>query len=333
MKLLKNRAFAILVLVAAIALSSLYGLSKKPEAEVPEGGVALNEALSTSYLDPYIIDGAHILSARAEKRIALYDANWDQRMFGGILAVVTQDSVPGNLEDAAWDWAERIGTDGLGENDAILLIDAQAADYRLIASGIFYDVLSAQPSSFVDSCLAGYVEKGDYDGGMANLMGQLHLLFGSNYQEDPFFSGGARVFSVLSTVLAVGLLILFLVILFNIMDGIRYSSWYGRYGAMAAPVVVYRPILWWHRPGSRWYRRRSTPPPPPPPRGPGGPRPPKPPMGGGPRPPRPPMGGGPKPPRSGSFGGGSRGGGFGGGPRGGSFGGGSRGGGFGGGRR
>ena len=30
MKILKNRGFAVLVLVAAIVLSSLYGLSKKP---------------------------------------------------------------------------------------------------------------------------------------------------------------------------------------------------------------------------------------------------------------------------------------------------------------
>ena len=35
MKLLKNRAFAVAVLIAAIVLSSLYGLSKKPDVEVP----------------------------------------------------------------------------------------------------------------------------------------------------------------------------------------------------------------------------------------------------------------------------------------------------------
>ena len=34
MKLLKNRAFAALVLIAAIALSSLWGLSRKPAVEV-----------------------------------------------------------------------------------------------------------------------------------------------------------------------------------------------------------------------------------------------------------------------------------------------------------
>ena len=145
----------------------------------------------------------------------------------------------------------------------------------------------------------------------------------------PWFAGAA----------AGVVLLVVLVLLFNCLDGIRYNSWSARYGGMAVPPVVYRPIFWWHRPGSAWFTRRRRPPPRPP-------RGPRPPMSGGPRPPRPPMGGS-TPPRSGSFGGGSRGGGFGrfpgsgsfgggrrggfGGSRGGSFGGGSRGGGFGGG--
>lgn len=369
MKLLKNRAFAVFILIAAIVLSSLWGLSKKPAVEVPEGAAPLDETVSTSWLDPYILDNAHILSSRTEKTIGIYSANWDNT-FGGILAVVTESRVSGDLEDAAWDWADRIGSNGLGENDAILLIDAGAKDYRLIASGRFYDRLAAQSASFVDSCLYEYVQKGDYDGGMTNLLGQLHLIMtDGSYREDAFFTGGAGVFSIIASLIPVILLIVFLVVLFNFIDGIRYSSWYGRYGTMAAPPVVYRPIFWWHRPGSRWFRRRRPPGgghrPPPPPGGSGGfggfgsgPRPPmgggtrpptggntRPPMSGGTRPPmggntRPPMGGSSRPTRpgggsfgSGSFGGGSRGGGFGGGSRSGGFGGGSRGGGFGGGSR
>ena len=43
MKLLKNRAFAALVLIAAIALSSVWGLSRKPAVEVLEGGRPLQQ--------------------------------------------------------------------------------------------------------------------------------------------------------------------------------------------------------------------------------------------------------------------------------------------------
>ncbi len=335
MKLLKNKAFAAFVLIAAIALSSLYGLSKRPQVEVPEGGAALDDSLSTAYLSAYLVDEANVLSAGAEKSILLYNANWDKSN-RGILAVVTTQGTAslGGIEEAAWTWAEDLL---LGENDAILLIDAGAEDYRLVASGSFYDLLAAQSTSFVDACMAGYVQQKDYSGGVLNLMGQLHLLL------QPYGSGGeggSGVFGVIAALIPIFLLLIFLIVLFTMVDSLRYSSWYGRYGGMPVPPVVYRPILWWHRPGSRWYRRHYAPPPPRP-RGPrppmgGGPRGPRPPMGGGPRPPmggpRPPMGGGFTPPRSGSFGGGSRGGGFGG-PRSGSFGGGSRGGGFGGGSR
>ncbi len=329
MKLLKNKAFAALVLIAAIALSSLYGLSKRPQVEVPEGGAALDDSLSTAYLSAYLVDEAGVLSAGTEKSVLLYNANWD-KLNRGILAVVTTRGTAslGGIEEAAWTWAEDLL---LGENDAILLIDAGAEDYRLVASGTFYDLLAAQSASFVDACMAGYVQQKDYNGGVLNLMGQLHLLQGSGAH-----SSGGGAFGIIAALIPIFVLLIFLIVVFTMLDSLRYSGWYGRYGGMPVPPVVYRPILWWHRPGSSWYRRRCAPPPPhhrgPGPRPPmgGGPGGPRPPMGGGPRPPRPPMGGGFTPPRSGSFGGGSRGGGFGG-PRSGSFGGGSRGGGFGGG--
>ena len=331
MKLLKNKAFAALVLIAAIALSSLYGLSKRPQVEVPEGGAALDDSLSTAYLSAYLVDEAGVLSAGTEKSVLLYNANWDKNS-RGILAVVTTRGTAslGGIEEAAWTWAEDLL---LGENDAILLIDAGAEDYRLVASGTFYDLLAAQSASFVDACMAGYVQQRDYNGGVLNLMGQLHLLQGSGAH-----SSGGGAFGIIAALIPIFVLLIFLIVVFTMLDSLRYSGWYGRYGGMPVPPVVYRPILWWHRPGSSWYRRRCAPPPPhhrgPGPRPPmgGGPGGPRPPMGGGPRPPRPPMGGGFTPPRSGSFGGGSRGGSFGG-PRSGSFGGGSRGGGFGGGSR
>lgn len=345
MKFFKNRTAAVAVLIAAIVLSSLYGLSKKPEVEVPEGSPALQEGLSTAYLRDFVVDEVDVLSGKTENTILLYDANWDN-MVGGILAVVTLKDC-GDVEDAAWDWAERLE---LGADDAILLLDAWTGDYRLVASGYFYDLVSAQSAGFVDACLAEYLHNGDYDGGVLNLLGRIHQLVSQNASQQ---GGGA---DLLAAFIPVIILLIFLIILFNAIDDIRYRSWNRRYGMMAMPTVAYRPIFWWHRPGSRWFRRRPPPPPPPPPGG--GPRPPSPPRG--PKPPagRPPMSGRPRPSsprppvppgsgrgRSGSFGGGSRGGSFGsgrsgsfgggrggsfGGGRGGSFGGGSRGGGFGG---
>ena len=316
MKLFKKKGVAIAVMVLAIVLSSAYGISRRPSVSVPEGGAQLDESLSTAAFAPYVVDQAQVLSDKTEEMVCLYNANWDQ-MAGGILAVVTVETGGGETaEDQAWDWA---GSLQLGENDAILLMDAGAGDYSLVASGRFYDLLAGQPASFVDTALYDSARTGAYDAGVETLFGALHVVMSDTYAARGG-SGGA------SALVGVVLLMVMLVVVFSVVDGIRYSLWFGRYGHMGIPPVVYRPILWWHRPGSAWYRRRRNPPPPRGPRGPGG-------FGG----PRPPMGGGmPRPPRSGSFGGG-RGGGFGsghggsfGGGRGGGFGG--RGGGFGGGR-
>ena len=233
MKLLKNKAFAAFVLIAAIALSSLYGLSKRPQVEVPEGGAALDDSLSTAYLSAYLVDEANVLSAGAEKSILLYNANWDKSN-RGILAVVTTQGTAslGGIEEAAWTWAEDLL---LGENDAILLIDAGAEDYRLVASGSFYDLLAAQSTSFVDACMAGYVQQKDYSGGVLNLMGQLHLLL------QPYGSGGeggSGVFGVIAALIPIVLLLIFLIVLFTMVDSLRYSSWYGRYGGLPAHLLV-----------------------------------------------------------------------------------------------
>ena len=130
MKLLKNRAFAAFVLIAAIALSSLYGLSKKPVVEVPDGTAPLNTSINAGYVSPYVVDNAHVLSASTKNSICLYGANWDT-WINGILSVVTLKNVEGSISDAAWDWAERLE---LGANDAIFILDVGGKDYFLLPS-------------------------------------------------------------------------------------------------------------------------------------------------------------------------------------------------------
>ena len=278
-------------------------------------------------------DEADILSDKTEEAVGLYNANWD-KMFGSIMAVVTTES-ESDMENAAYDCAMEME---LGENDAVLLIAKKQQDYYLLASGDFYDLLSGLSQSFVASCMADNVQKGDYDAAVRSLCAALHVELSQQYQQSE-----AALDEAASRVMFIMILIIFF-ILWIALDGMRYRRYRRRYmmPGMGIPTVVYRPIFWGRRP----------------------PRSPRPPRSGGPRPP---YGGGssggnrrpPQPPRrpsssggsfggfgstgrgggfgsGGSFGGfgSSRGGGFGGGSfggsRGGGFGGGGRGGGFGG---
>lgn len=334
MKFFQKRGVAIAVLILAILASGAWGLHKAPSVDLATSGEKLDTSLSTTAFEPYVRDDAGLLSAKTEEAVCLYNANWD-KLFGGILAVVTTDSVS-DMESAAYDYAMDME---LAENDGVLLIVRQQQNYYLLASGNFYDLLNSLPQSFVDVCMADGVAKKDYDGAVQELFAQLHVeQSGRNARAEEI---GGSVVGIIAVLIVV-------FVIWIILDKMRYNRYRRRYMApgMGTPTVVYRPIFW---------GRPRRPRPPRPPRGPGGP------VGGGPRPPhsggpRPPYSGGGRPPYSGGsrpsgssrpsqprrpsgssgsfggFGGGSRGGGFSGGSFGG-FGGGSRGGGFGGGGR
>ena len=176
MKLLKNRAFAALVLIAAIALSSLWGLSRKPAVEVLGGGAPLNENLSTAEFDWLIVDEANVLSNKTENTLSIYNANWD-KLTGSVMAVVTTRDAGAygtDIEDVAWNWAGELQ---LGENDAILFIDAGQTDAWLLSSGRFADRFNNAEGQYVRSCLSGPAASGKWDEGVIALFAETHLLF------------------------------------------------------------------------------------------------------------------------------------------------------------
>ena len=332
MKFFQKRGVAIVVLILAIVASSAWGLHKAPAVSTPEGGEKLDPSLSTAAFTQYVRDEADILSDKTEEAVGLYNANWD-KMFGSIMAVVTTESA-NDIENAAYDYAIEMQ---LAENDAILVIAKQQQDYYLLASGDFYDLLSGLSQSFVASCMADGVQKGDYDAAVRSLCAALHVELSQQYQQSE-----AALDEAANGVMFIMILIIFFV-LWIMLDGMRYRRYRRRYmmPGMGVPTVMYHPIFWGRRP----------------------PRGPRPPCSGGPRPPqggrgsssgnrRPPQqprrpsggsgnsfggfgssgrGGGFGRGNFGGFGGSSRGGGFGGGGSFGGFGG-SRGGGFGGGR-
>lgn len=323
MKFFQKRGVAIVVLILAIVASSAWGLHKAPVVSTPEGGEKLDPSLSTAAFEQYVRDEANVLSDKTEKAVSLYNANWD-KMFGSIMAVVTVQSSD-NLENTAYDYAD---TMQLGSNDAILVIAKQQQDYYLVASGDFYDLLSGLSQSFVASCMADNVQKGDYDAAVRSLCAALHVELSQQYQQSE-----AALDEAANGVMFIMILIIFFV-LWIMLDGMRYRRYRRRYmmPGMGVPTVMYHPIFWGRRP----------------------PRGPRPPRSGGPRPPRSggSSGGNRRPPQQprrpsgssgsgfGGFGSSGRGGSFGSGSfggfgssRGGGFGGGgSRGGGFGGGR-
>ncbi|MEY8317619.1 TPM domain-containing protein [Oscillospiraceae bacterium 50-58] len=314
------------MIVAAIGIGQTKGGRREPEP-LPSGSTALDESLSVTEFADYILDETGTLSSKQERQISLYNANWAKR-YDSIIAVAVKKSVNGSIDDFAYTLGAEIS---LAPSDAILVIDASTKDAYLAASPD-YPLTDSQITTYMNSALAPYVESGKYGDGILNLFLELNQFYVDNYGlgyldnsggYNPSYSSGS---DRMAGIFLLAIILIAIILVINAIDRTRYNAYRTRYYGVASPPVMFRPIFFWHGPGSYWYRRHWRQPPPPPP-----PRPPRGPGGPGPRP-----GGGSftgfSGPRGGGFSGSgpSRGGGFSGG-RGGGFSSG-RGGGFSGGR-
>ena len=290
MKSLKKYPVAWVITIVVILASSVFGVA-----------MAKEDMLPVTPGDP-VYDGANVLSAEVEEELRQTNARFDQS-YAAYVAVATVDSLKGWEPDA---YAEELFYEWeLYGNDFLLVLDIGGKE------SYFYhgsNYTSFDYAYYLDNYVNPDFVLGDYDGAVTALMEGMErylsgVTTGSSYTP-PVDDGWEYdytevtdhyVYNVRSSFMAVILLIIVLIVILNVIERNRYRTWYGQYGHMATPPVVFRPIFFWHRPGSSWWRRMSRPP-----HGPG--------PGPGPGPGG--FGGGP-----GGFGGGPRPGGFGGGPR------------------
>ena len=254
------------MIVAAIGIGQVRGGRREPEP-LPSGSTALDESLSVTEFANYILDETGTLSSKQERQISLYNANWARR-YDSIIAVAVKESVPGSIDDYAYD----LGMDiGLSASDAILVIDASARDAYLAASPD-YPLTDGQISTYVNSALKPYVERGKYGDGILNLFLELNQFYVNSYGLGYLDNGGSYAGDTAAGVVMLVLILIAIVVVVNAIDQSRYNTYRQRYYGVVNPPVMFRPIFFWHGPGTSWYRRHwRRPPPPPPPRGPGGP--------------------------------------------------------------
>ncbi len=315
MKVFQKQSVALVVMIAAIAAAVVIGYFGRPaEIAVPEGERYALDDLSTSGYGQWIDDRAGVLSSKTESAISLYNANWDSR-YHSLVAVVTVNGVSGDIADFAYDRGNGMG---LGDGDALLLLDVSGQNAYLATGDDFRTMLSdAMASDYMDRYLYDDFMSGRYDAGVLALFGGLHVLYVDSFGlGDGGYQGGSSVHAgywIGGSIMGIFWIVILILLIVVIADAGRYRRYRGGY---YGPTYIYRPFIF-GRPHIHHH----------PPRGPRGPRPPRGPGGG--------FGGGPRP-GGGSFGGssfgGSRGGGGFGGSRGGSFGGSRGGGGFGGSR-
>lgn len=360
MKIFQKRPVAAIVMVLAIVAGVFLGQARKPDDTS-----APSTAIVGSYT--YVYDHEGVLTDKTMAHIDAMNASLFAQT-GAQIMVVTVDTTGGtDIVDYAADLGNEYGIGSAERNNGIVIVlalddiaqNGLKGDYGAAYGDGLYDY-----GDELNSILYYYMEDdfadGDYDAGVEKtfdayidaLADFYDVTVRENYipvvRENYTTSSGYKTQTTgyvppTTGMLARNLVVLLvaLLVLWIILDAVRYSRYRRRYmmPGMGIPTRRYYPVFW-GRP-----RRRRPPPPPRPPRG--GPGAPPPPRGGSTRTPQPPRGGSTRPPSGssrgsvggggsfgrssggsrGSFGGGgsfSRGGG---GSRGGFSGGGSRGGG------
>lgn len=356
MKFFSKRSVAWVVLVLAVVGSVCIGLARRDSFIAKEP----TDLLDVEYRQ-WICDEADLLNNATETLIDQYNAQWDEKYY----AVVAVASI---RQHTGWDgqeYAASLGQRwGLGSNDMILLL-VEEGDWQVYCGDSVGAYMTDTQQQALRQAIESTYYDGDFDAAVTAFFRQADVFYGQyaqqggSYYDD--YSGGSGWYAETPSTVTTGgvsifgvvMMIVAILVVWIIIDKMRYNRYRRRYAAGVIPSVVYRPIFWGRR-------RPVVPPPPRPPKrahhAPSPPRPqsprhssgsPRAPYGGST--PRPPRSSAPKPPRSnasrpprssggsrgsfsgGGFGGGSRSGGSR--PRSGGSRGGFGGGGFGGGHR
>ena len=315
MKVFQNRAVAAVLMVLAILASAAIGQARKPDLSVEPSTKVVG-----SYT--YTYDEAGVLSDKTMEHIDAMNASLFAQT-GAQIMVKTVNSTNGqDILEYAIDLGNQYGVGDAERNNGVVMVLALdnisasglQGDYGVVVGDGLTDYGSAF-SSMQYQYLEDDFAAGNYDAGVKKTVDAFFDWFADYYNvsvRENYIPAVSHNYSTASgyhtettgyversTGSIVGsfvTLILVLLVIWMILDAMRWSRYRRRYlqPGMGIPTVWYRPVFWGHS----WYRPRPPRRPPPPRgggRGPGGPRPP---MGGGPRPP---MGGGrPNPPRGGS---------------------------------
>ena len=331
MKVFQNRAVAAVLMVLAILASAAIGQARKPDLSVEPSTKVVG-----SYT--YTYDEAGILSDKTMEHIDAMNASLFAQTGAQIMVKTVSTTNGEDILRYAIDLGNQYGVGDAERNNGVVMVLALdnisasglQGDYGVVVGDGLTDYGSAF-SSMQYQYLEDDFAAGNYDAGVKKTVDAFFDWFADYYNvsvRENYIPAVSHNYSTASgyhtettgyversTGSIVGsfvTLILVLLVIWMILDAMRWSRYRRRYlqPGMGIPTVWYRPVFWGHH---SWYRPRPPRRPPPPRggRGPGGPRPP---MGGGPTPPRgggrpnPPRGGSrPTPPRGGGSFGGSRG--------------------------
>lgn len=254
MNFFKKQGVAILIALVLIATAVGIGQWRKPAEQVNQGvstGQSLDTSLPTGKYEQYIYDDAGLLSASAEKTIALYNANWDQR-YNSVVGIVLVNTLNGqNIDDFAWDQGDDMK---LGKGGAVVVVAWEDGLYTMVYGDDFSTILTGHVIDTLGVPLDDMINASNPEADLIRFYSEMNEVYLDNFG----VSNGDRAMGGGIILLLVGLFIFLMVA--SALDRARYDTYYNRYYSMGVtPPIMFRPILFWHGPGYGWYRSRWSP--------------------------------------------------------------------------
>ena len=280
MKFFQKRAVAAVVLILAIVAGVVIGQAKKPDT----GGQA-STAIVGSYT--YVYDYAGVLTDETMEHIDAMNASLFAQTGAQILVSVVNSTGGADIMDYASDLGNSYGVGSAERNNGVVMLLALDNISQSGLMGDYCVVVGTGLESHADdfmSLQSYYLENdfaaGEYDAGVKATFDAFIAWFADFYGvtiregyipavRETYSSGSGYYYTEThgyvapalgSLVSGVVVLLVVLLVLWVILDGMRYSRYRRRYlrPGMGRPTVLYYPIFW-GRPQRRGETRRLFP--------------------------------------------------------------------------
>ena len=239
----------VLVIAAFVAVKAIVE-ANRPLVEAPKGTAPIDNKVDTSGFSHLVVDEAGVLSAETKQSALIYNANW-AALDNRVLAVVTVQSTE-DAEADAWQWFARLS---MGENDALLLVEAGGnKDCVLVAKGKYEKDLATLHYGYMDRMTYMPLRDGDFDAAVLEVYGQMHYFYG--YDEEAYWRSEVRGGIIALIIFAAVNIPILIHLIGEKIDGRRFKRWYEDFGITDPTLVPWKTLFFWHRVGSRWYESR-----------------------------------------------------------------------------
>lgn len=275
MKFFQKKSVAIVLTLLLVALCCVWGYARVYANAHPQAEGEESQRYGENNLNYYlnlVDDGADLFTMEVTDQIARKNLSLNNT-YGTKIAIKTVQYLNGkDIKTYTEDTAKKIS---MGSMDLLLVADSDSETwYVLYGAGMqpYVDGAGSDPlSALFEKHLNSAFFREESNQAILSLMDDLHAWCEQNVPHlsdsgsTPFYFDG-KVPSVTVRAILTGILftlaaniwwILLLLVVLNVIDRLRFDRHIAGCSPDVPPVHPFHPILFWHRPGSRWYENMT----------------------------------------------------------------------------